>query len=44
MTGRVREADDASVTLDVDGGEKVVTLADLGPGRIQVEFTRSDTS
>jgi hypothetical protein len=29
------------VTLDVDGAEQVVRLAELGPGRIQVEFNRS---
>jgi ribosome maturation factor RimP len=41
VTGRVQAADDATVTLDVDGAEQVVRLADLGPGRIQVEFNRS---
>jgi ribosome maturation factor RimP len=41
VTGRVRGADDASVTLDVDGAEKALALAELGPGRIQVEFNRS---
>ena len=41
VTGRVCAADDASVTLDVDGTERTVDLAALGPGRIQVEFSRS---
>jgi ribosome maturation factor RimP len=42
LTGRIRAADDTTVTLDVDGAEQTVALADLGPGRIQVEFNRSD--
>ncbi|MGY0232491.1 ribosome maturation factor RimP [Longispora urticae] len=39
-TGRVVSVADELVTLDVDGTEKQLTVADLGPGRIQVEFTR----
>jgi ribosome maturation factor RimP len=41
VTGRVQAVDDTTVTLDVDGAEQVVGLAELGPGRIQVEFNRS---
>lgn len=40
VTGRVRSADDDAVTLDVDGNEVTVPYADLGPGRVQVEFDR----
>ena len=40
VTGRVLVADDATVTLDVDGAEQELALADLGPGHIQVEFNR----
>jgi ribosome maturation factor RimP len=42
VTGRVRAADDTTVTLEVDGAEQTLDLADLGPGRIQVEFSRSE--
>jgi hypothetical protein len=31
-------ADDVAVTLDVEGRRQAVALADLGPGRMQVEF------
>jgi ribosome maturation factor RimP len=40
LTGRVVRADDAGVTFDVDGDERVVPYADLPPGRVQVEFGR----
>ena len=40
ITGRVTAADGASVTFDVDGASRVVALDDLGPGRVQVEFTK----
>ena len=40
VTGRVVTADDAGVTLTVDGAERVVSYAELGPGRVQVEFNR----
>jgi ribosome maturation factor RimP len=41
ITGRVVGADDAGVTFDVDGSEKVVPYDDLSAGRVQVEFGRS---
>ena len=44
VTGRVVAADDTAVTLDVDGVEKVIAHADLGAGRVQVEFNRADES
>jgi ribosome maturation factor RimP len=40
ITGRVTAADEASVTFDVDGASRTVPLDELGPGRVQVEFTR----
>jgi ribosome maturation factor RimP len=40
VTGRVVAADDAGVTLDVDGDRRTHAYADLGPGRVQVELKR----
>ncbi|WFE27407.1 ribosome maturation factor RimP [Solwaraspora sp. WMMD791] len=42
VTGRVVAADDDSVSLDVDGSVQQWPYADLGPGRVQVEFHRLD--
>jgi ribosome maturation factor RimP len=39
-TGRVVSADDAGVLLDIDGAEQLVQWADLGNGRVQIEFNR----
>lgn len=44
LTGRVTEADDDKVTLDVDGDPRTFGYADLGPGHVQVEFAREDDS
>jgi ribosome maturation factor RimP len=44
LVGRVRDADDARVTLDVDGDTQHVTLGRLGPGHVQVEFAREESS
>ena len=44
VTGRVLAADDSAVTLDVDGSERVIDFAELGPGKVQVEFNRPDPS
>ncbi|MEV6595297.1 ribosome maturation factor RimP [Actinoplanes sp. NPDC051346] len=41
-TGRVTAADDAGIVLDVDGTTSEVAYADLGPGRVQIEFKRLD--
>ncbi len=38
VTGRVVTAGDSGVTLDVDGRYREFTYAQLGPGRVQVEF------
>jgi ribosome maturation factor RimP len=40
LTGRIVAADDAGVVLDVDGVHHETAYADLGPGRIEVEFSR----
>jgi ribosome maturation factor RimP len=40
VRGRVIAADDATVSFDVDGTQRVVPLADLGTGRMQLEFDR----
>ena len=41
LTGRVVEADDATVRLDVDGERRQVSYDALGTGKVQVEFTRA---
>ncbi|MFC9088350.1 ribosome maturation factor RimP [Nocardiopsis dassonvillei] len=38
VTGRVTGADDDGVTLDVEGQPRTFTHAELGKGRVQVEF------
>jgi ribosome maturation factor RimP len=43
VTGRVLVAGDAGVTLEVDGEPRRFTYAELGPGRVQVEFARAAT-
>lgn len=40
VTGRVVAADDAGVTLDVDGDRRTHAYTELGPGRVQVELKR----
>jgi ribosome maturation factor RimP len=42
VTGRVLRTDDNGVTLDVDGKERPVAWADLGAGKVQIEFKRID--
>lgn len=41
VTGRIVGTSDQAVTLDVDGVEREVAWADLGPGKVQVEFSRA---
>jgi ribosome maturation factor RimP len=43
VTGRVTAVDDAGVTFALATGEQVVAWEDLGPGRVQVEFSRPAT-
>jgi ribosome maturation factor RimP len=40
LTGRVLSADESTVVLDVDGTHRSLPIAGLGPGRVQVEFSR----
>ncbi|GGQ57772.1 ribosome maturation factor RimP [Couchioplanes azureus] len=42
VTGRVVAADDAGIVLDVDGTTSELAYAELGPGRVQIEFKRLD--
>jgi ribosome maturation factor RimP len=42
VTARVLDADDEHVVIGVEGERAQVTYADLGPGRVQVEFSRLD--
>ncbi|MEJ3744044.1 ribosome maturation factor RimP [Actinomycetes bacterium KLBMP 9797] len=42
LTGRIMAADDEGVVLDVDGTHHEAAYAQLGSGRIEVEFTRGD--
>jgi ribosome maturation factor RimP len=43
VVGRVGRVDDDGVTLDFDGGEpRTVGWADLGRGKVQVEFNRAE--
>ena len=42
MVGRVVGVDDAGVMFEVAGEKTAVAHADLGPGRVQVEFNRLD--
>ena len=40
VTGRVVGTDDDGVTFDVEGGPRTVPYDVLGPGKVQVEFSR----
>jgi ribosome maturation factor RimP len=42
LTGRVVSADEDGVVLDVRGGRERYPYADLGAGRVQVEFRRTE--
>src|SRR3954468_4921440 len=42
LTGRVVDVDDAGVVLDIDGVARSLTFAELGSGRVQIEFKRLD--
>lgn len=41
ITGRLLGTDDAGVTLETDGARRSYSWAELGPGRVQVEFNRA---
>jgi ribosome maturation factor RimP len=40
VTGRIISTDDSTVVLDVAGVQRSLPMAGLGPGRVQVEFSR----
>jgi ribosome maturation factor RimP len=40
LTGRVMRVDDERIVLDVGGARHELGYAELGPGRVQVEFSR----
>jgi ribosome maturation factor RimP len=40
LTGRVLSADTEGVVLAVDGADRPLAWAELGPGRVQIEFSR----
>ena len=42
LTGRVSAADDEGIVLDVAGAAREIAYPDLGPGKVQIEFTRMD--
>lgn len=44
VEARVLDADDARVVLDIEGERAQWPYADLGPGRVQVEFSRLDAA
>lgn len=42
LTGRVTAADETGIEFDVDGRSSAIPYAELGPGRVQIEFKRLD--
>ncbi|MFC7527099.1 ribosome maturation factor RimP [Actinoplanes sp. GCM10030250] len=42
VVGRVVSAGDTGVVLDVDGATRELGFAELGPGKVQIEFKRMD--
>jgi ribosome maturation factor RimP len=40
LTARISSVDDRGVTMDADGRAVTVAFGELGPGRVQIEFTR----
>jgi ribosome maturation factor RimP len=42
LTGRVVEAGDEGIVLDVDGTPRALSFGELGPGKVQIEFKRLD--
>lgn len=43
VTGRITASDEGSVTLDVDGAERVLTYDDVAKARVQIEFNRKES-
>jgi ribosome maturation factor RimP len=44
VTGRLLAADDTGVTLDVGGAEQAIAYTELGAGKVQIEFSRPESS
>jgi ribosome maturation factor RimP len=42
VAGRILAAGDTAVTLDIEGDRRQFSYAELGPGRVQVEFGRAE--
>jgi ribosome maturation factor RimP len=42
VTGRVRASDEESVSLDVDGSERVLSYGDVAKARVEIEFNRKE--
>ena len=42
LTGRVTAADETGIEFDVDGTSRQLPYAELGPGKVQIEFKRLD--
>ncbi|WP_433296867.1 ribosome maturation factor RimP [Actinoplanes sp. CA-030573] len=42
LTGRVVDVDETGVVLDVDGVPRAIPFAELGAGKVQIEFKRMD--
>jgi ribosome maturation factor RimP len=42
LTGRIVDVDDTGVVLDVDGVTRSLAFAELGAGKVQIEFKRMD--
>lgn len=42
LTARVVSADSSTVVLDADGRQRGFSYAELGPGRVELEFNRDD--
>jgi ribosome maturation factor RimP len=42
LTGRIVAAGDEGIVLDVDGTSREIPYAELGSGRVQIEFKRMD--
>lgn len=42
VVGRIRASDDTTVTLDVDGAERVFRYTEISRALVQIEFNRKD--
>jgi ribosome maturation factor RimP len=44
FTGRVKSVTDDGVAVEVSGNETFVAFTDLGPGKVEIEFSRGGSS